>query len=116
MQAKSLIGGLVGGAAALALCAGCESQVGEGYEGEAILTLEGSVELGEGEVADQVPVLAFSTPDFNAFLLVEARVEGEYPARFRMSVFEPPPERPTRCSRVAWKSRRKSGATWSQGA
>jgi hypothetical protein len=90
MQIRSLIGGLVG-AVALALGAGCESQVGEEYEGEAILTLEGSVELGEGEAADQVPVLAFPTADFNAFVLVDARVEGEFPARFRMSVFDPPP-------------------------
>jgi hypothetical protein len=84
-----LLGGLVSGAAALVACAGCEAQVGEGYRGEAILTLQGSVELGDGAAADLVPVLAFRTEA--GYVLVDTHVEGEFPAHFRLSVFDPPP-------------------------
>jgi hypothetical protein len=91
MQAKSWLRGLVGGLVALVLCEGCQSQVGEGYLGEPILTLQGSVELGEGATSDQVPVLAFPAADGKGYRLVDARVEGEYPAHFRLSVFDPPP-------------------------
>ena len=89
MQMKSWFGGLAVGGAALALCAGCEAQVGEGYQGEAMLTLQGSVELGENPAPDQVPVLAFRSD--NGFVVVDAHVAGQFPAHFQMSVFDPPP-------------------------
>ena len=92
MQAKSWLGRLLGGLTALVLCGGCESQVGEEYRGEPILTLQGSVELEKGAASDQVPVLAFPATDGKGYLLVDSRVEGEYPAHFRLSVFDPPPK------------------------
>jgi len=89
VNTKSLVLGLFGAGAALVL-AGCEAQVGDGYRGEVLLSLQGSVVLNGQSAADQVPVLAFLRS--SGFALLDAHVEGEFPSRFRMEIFEAPPE------------------------
>jgi hypothetical protein len=72
---------------------GCDAQAGEPYRGEPLLTMSGSVELAL-EVEDQealIPTLAFRGDD-DTVHLVDADVEGEFPAEFTLNVYEPPPD------------------------
>lgn len=71
---------------------GCGSQTSPAYHGESLLTLAGSVELQEGAGADPlVPTLAFEGP-YGRWRVIEADVEGEFPASFTLRVFAPPPD------------------------
>jgi hypothetical protein len=75
---------------------GCGTQVATDYLGESLLTLSGSVIVDNPEAPrDLVPVLAFEKPregaPSNAYLLQDVEHTGEFPSRFRLGVFEPPP-------------------------
>jgi hypothetical protein len=80
-----------------ALAAGCGTQVSSGYLGESLLTLSGSVVVANAEAPSElVPVLAYERPRPgalpNAYLLQDVEHAGQFPSRFRLAAFEPPPE------------------------
>ena len=69
---------------------GCDSQAGADYRGEPLLSVNGSVVIqNQNPPSNLVPALAFITKQTLSFTDVE--VSGEFPARFRLDVFEPPP-------------------------
>jgi hypothetical protein len=76
---------------------GCGSQVSPEYFGEALLSLRGSVVVDNPDApSDLVPVLAFDlAPPGHApiSLLADVAHRGEFPARFQLAVFDPPPAR-----------------------
>jgi hypothetical protein len=75
---------------------GCGSQVSPDYFGEALLSLRGSVVVDNPDApSDLVPALAYEVPGSlaNARLLVDVAHRGEFPARFQLAVFDPPPAR-----------------------
>jgi hypothetical protein len=80
-------------AVALVPALACDSQVGTGYSGEVMLSLQGSVTLADPNATDLVPVLAFLGQDGtnNLYFLVDANVQGQFPLGFRMDVTSPPP-------------------------
>lgn len=88
MQNKSWLSSAFAGG--VLLLAGCQAEVGTDYRGEALLSLKGSVVLDDQSMADQVPVLAFYSQ--SGFALLDVHVEGEFPSRFNLEVFEPPPQ------------------------
>ena len=65
----------------------CESQVGEDYEGEVQLSIEGTVHTDDSGLE---PRLAFRAGD--GLALVEGEVTGSFPSQFRFDVTKPPPE------------------------
>lgn len=74
------------------LWGGCDAQAGAPYQGEPLLTMTGSVELAlevENEEA-LIPALAFRGDD-DVVYLVDAHVDGEFPAEFTLNVYQPPP-------------------------
>jgi hypothetical protein len=76
--------------ALLASLTGCDVQVGEEYRGEPLFSLQGTVILEDpDERRELVPGLVFGTAEES--ILMEAEVQGEFPARFRMDITEPPP-------------------------
>jgi hypothetical protein len=80
----------------LALGTGCDAQVGEGYEGEPLLSLKGTVVLRDAEAReDMVPTLVPFFPYENeyTFPVIDGEVTGDFPAKFRFDVMTPPPER-----------------------
>lgn len=74
------------------LVGGCDAQAANGYRGESLLTLVGTVEIPEPRAAGPlVPALMF--PDQGSmFQLVDVSVKGEFPSDFRIDVYEPPPD------------------------
>ena len=80
-------------AVALVPALACDAQVGTGYSGEVMLSLQGSVTLADPNATDLVPVLAFLGQDGtnNLYFLVDANVQGQFPLGFRMDVTSPPP-------------------------
>ena len=68
---------------------GCDAQVGTEYRGEPLFSVHGSVVLSGGTGEGGVPVIAF--PTSQDIVLVEGLVSGEFPARFRLDVLDPPP-------------------------
>jgi len=89
----SLTGGL--GVLALASAMGCEAQVNDEYKGEPLFSLQGNVVVSE-EQADSklIPHLAFRVAgeEANSVVLVDGELTGEFPAKFRFDVTEPPPD------------------------
>jgi len=79
---------------ALASALGCESQVNDDYTGEPLFSLQGNV-VATADYEDQnlVPRLGFHVADeeANSVVLVDGKVQGEFPARFRFDVTRPPP-------------------------
>ncbi len=86
------LGGFFGCLLALTLAFGCESQVGKDYTGEPLLTLHGKVLLSDEE-ADQnlEPRVMYLGVDGDA-VLARGELSGDFPARFRFDLTEPPPE------------------------
>ena len=73
---------------------GCDAQASTGYDGEALLTLSGSVELTQSHPEGPlVPALLFPKGG-SYFDLVEVDVKGEFPSGFQINVYEPPPTIP----------------------
>jgi len=92
--------------ASLALCAlcaaACSSQVDPEYRGEPLAVITGAVSADEAGVDGLVPVLGWynfgrsedeDDGDHTPALLHEVQVEGEFPNRFTMRVYELPPEK-----------------------
>jgi hypothetical protein len=73
--------------------AGCDAQRGPDYEGEPLLTIQGSITRVDGERLDSalVPALAWSDKWGSALFLQDVHAEGDFPASFRFSVLQPPP-------------------------
>lgn len=77
--------------AALSLSA-CDSQVTPQYSGEPLLSLSGSVTTSDDITqTDLVPTLAFENSQSDALELVDTQVQGEFPSKFTLRVFAPPP-------------------------
>lgn len=75
---------------ALALVLGCEAQASDEYGGEPLLSLQGTVLLTKDQVnSNLVPRLAFRAAE--SVVLVDGEVTGEFPAKFRFEVIQPPP-------------------------
>jgi hypothetical protein len=68
----------------------CGSVAGTDHKGNSLLQITGSVRMdNEDAPADLVPALAFASE--NDFLVQDVDVSGEFPARFTLNVYEPPP-------------------------
>jgi len=68
----------------------CGSKAGEDYKGTPLFQISGSVRIENDEAPDDlVPALAFNTED--GLVLQDVEVRGEFPAKFTLSVYEPPP-------------------------
>jgi hypothetical protein len=96
-------------AMALGLLAACgDAQVGPRYRGEPLLKIQGSVTKMDGASLDRsiVPVIAWwqqrpivapsgvipdASHDPSRWVLHDVGVQGEFPAEFTLSVYEPPP-------------------------
>jgi len=74
----------------LASAVACGSKAGEDYKGESLLQISGSVRMADEEAPGTlVPALAFTLE--HTLLLQDLEVRGEFPAKFTLNVFEPPP-------------------------
>jgi len=74
---------------------GCDAQVDHEYKGEPLLSLQGNVLVSKGQLGvENVPYLGLLDSDERGtFLaLVDGEVSGEFPAKFRFDVTQPPPE------------------------
>lgn len=83
---------------ALALClglslgAGCDPQAPTEYQGEQLLSIRGSVETERGVNTEGLqPALAFFSKEREALHVIEVDVHGEFPNRFQLDVYDPPP-------------------------
>lgn len=69
----------------------CDSQASSDYQGESLLTLQGSVTIGETAVEGElVPALAFMLNN-ESISVVDVEVNGDFPSSFTLNVFDPPP-------------------------
>jgi hypothetical protein len=72
--------------------AGCDSQAGKDYRGEPLLSINGSVVIqNQNPPGNLVPALAFINYNKRTLDFAEVEVTGEFPARFTLDVFDPPP-------------------------
>jgi hypothetical protein len=73
--------------------AGCDAQHGPDYEGEPLLTIQGSITRVDGERLDSalVPAIAWADEWGATLFLQDVHAEGDFPASFRFSVLQPPP-------------------------
>ena len=87
--------------ALVALATGCDARTSSDYQGEVLVTLHGEVRLEDSSPPPSDEIELFyrnytgllgdaGTADF--LFLERVRVAGEYPAAFRIELFEPPPE------------------------
>jgi hypothetical protein len=88
-RARAVAVGL-GLALALGGVLGCDAQVGQGYSGEPLLSLRGTVVLAEPRAFDLVPAVAFA--QIPNYTLLDTEVQGQFPAEFRLDLLEPPPQ------------------------
>jgi hypothetical protein len=76
----------------------CGTQASNDYTGDALFGLTGSVVIDDPAApADVLPVVAYTrpaagSPEWSGYTLADVIYRGEFPARFRLSIFEPPPE------------------------
>lgn len=98
------VGVLVASVLSLAAGFGCESQVGEDYKGEPLLSLSGRVVLSEDAVdTDLEPRLVYFGDDHVA-TFARGELTGDFPAKFRFDVTEPPPQLATHAVDPDWGS------------
>jgi hypothetical protein len=72
----------------------CDSQVTPHYVGEPLLSLSGSVTIADDITqGDLVPALAFENSESNELEIVDTEVQGEFPSKFSLRVYAPPPDR-----------------------
>jgi hypothetical protein len=72
---------------------GCDGRAGNDYHGESLLSVTGSVHIQNDDApANLVPALAFRNSKTPEFEIVDVDVKGDFPARFTLDVFTPPPE------------------------
>lgn len=88
---------------AVVVCSACDRQVDRNFQGDSLLRVTGSVAIPLGlEGRDLVPVLAFDANSpknehvcgysENASRIVEVEAQGNFPSRFTIDVFDPPPD------------------------
>jgi len=70
--------------------AACGSQATDDYQGEVLLTIEGNVNVDTS--TDLELKLAFYNRDKSAVKVMAGHVSGEFPAKFRFEVTDPPPD------------------------
>ena len=70
--------------------AACGSQASDDYQGEVLLTIDGNVNVETSR--DLELKLGFYTQDNTAVKVMDGHVSGEFPAKFRFEVTEPPPD------------------------
>ena len=70
--------------------AACGSQASDDYQGEVLLTIEGNVNIGTN--TDLELKLGFYTQYETAVKVMDGHVSGEFPAKFRFEVTDPPPD------------------------
>ena len=88
---RRYVGALSASVLAWGSALGCEGQVGDEYKGEPLYSLQGNVLLSEDEVdADLVPRLMYFDEDGS--VLTGGALSGDFPAKFRFDVTEPPPK------------------------
>lgn len=73
---------------------GCGNMASGDYRGEALVSLTGTVQNGQGVTSDEElhAFLFWGDPDHGAVAVAEALVEGAFPSEFTLEVYEPPPE------------------------
>ncbi|HEX6243432.1 MAG TPA: hypothetical protein VFZ61_21110 [Polyangiales bacterium] len=70
----------------------CDSQATPRYSGEPLLSLSGTVTTSADITqTDLVPTLAFENSQNDALELVDTQVQGEFPSKFTLRVYAPPP-------------------------
>lgn len=89
---------LTGGLSLLAFASalGCEAQVNDEYSGEPLLSLRGNVLISQAQAdSDLVPRIAFHEVEWeaNTVVMIDGELSGEFPAKFRFDVTQPPPDR-----------------------
>jgi hypothetical protein len=81
----------------LALLIGCEAQVPGGYQGESLATIRGTVRNEASDPPEGAELVMRwhyeDEEDRDAPVYESIEVAGEFPAAFRLDIFEPPPER-----------------------
>jgi hypothetical protein len=70
--------------------AACGSQASDDYQGEVLLTIEGQVNVETS--TDLELKLGFYTQYNTAVKVMDGHVSGEFPAKFRFEVTDPPPD------------------------
>jgi len=84
------------GLLALVPALGCESQVNDDYTGEPLFSLQGSVILSKEQANSNLePRLSFhdgSDSENYDLILIGGELTGEFPAKFRFDVTQPPPD------------------------
>jgi hypothetical protein len=71
----------------------CDAQSPTDYNGEPLFATLGRVELEPGTDTEAlVPAIAFSVPSKSALEIMDADVQGEFPNRFQLALYTPPPD------------------------
>lgn len=71
--------------------AGCDAQATTEYEGNSLFSMSGRIEVALEASDDLIPAIAFMAPGADEIRFVPAAVSGEFPANFRLDLYEPPP-------------------------
>lgn len=75
------------------LLAACDAQVSPAYRGEALLTMTGKVEIQDDPTEGTlIPALAWMNNKKSEIDISEVEVEGEFPSKFTIHVYDPPPD------------------------
>ena len=86
--------------------AACDAQAPIDYIGESLLSVQGSVQLDpQTDTRALQPALAFWSEEQRALHIMDVDVRGEFPNRFQVGVYDPPPDD----SFVTWKSGNETG-------
>lgn len=81
------------GVLAVASAIGCEAQVDDDYTGEALFSLQGNVVVSKDQTyPNVVPAIAFPRSENDTMVIIDGELDGEFPAKFRFDVTQPPPE------------------------
>jgi len=76
---------------ALSLASGCDDQVAPGYFGQALLSVTGSCVIENSHTQGElIPALAFDKSP--VITIVDVPVQGTFPSKFRLEMYEAPPE------------------------
>jgi hypothetical protein len=76
---------------ALSLASGCDDQVAPGYYGQSLLSVTGSCVIENSHTQGELtPALAFDKGP--VITIVDVPVQGTFPSKFRLEMYEPPPE------------------------
>jgi hypothetical protein len=80
----------IAAAGVLLLHAGCDAKAGDDYQGEPLLSFEGSVRLASTQIEGELePAIAF-VPTQSRLEILDVEVRGSFPANFTLDVLAPP--------------------------